>query len=117
MGVGTEGELVNASRRGFLGALLGAAAAAAKDPEELIFRPGAKLISIPGPKVLTLDEARDIYLKPAFEQLTRNIDRQEAIWAMRQTNHAYDVAFSHFAASTAPYRPRRIYTVIPSPHD
>jgi hypothetical protein len=35
------------NRRGFLGALLGGAAALALDPEKLLWRPGAKLISIP----------------------------------------------------------------------
>ncbi len=47
---------MNTSRRGFLGmlgALLGAPSAAlalpvSRDPEELIWQPGAKLISIPG---------------------------------------------------------------------
>lgn len=41
---------MNASRRGFLGALFGGAAAiiaAPEDPEQLLWRPGAKLISIP----------------------------------------------------------------------
>jgi hypothetical protein len=35
------------TRRGFLGALAGAAAALTLDPERLLWRPGAKLISIP----------------------------------------------------------------------
>jgi len=44
------------NRRGFLGALLGGAAAAASfDPEKALWVPGAKLISIPPPK---LDLAR-----------------------------------------------------------
>ncbi len=41
------------NRRGFLGALLGAAAGAAYDPERALWVPGAKLISIPqGPKLI-----------------------------------------------------------------
>lgn len=35
------------NRRGFFGALFGGAAAFALDPEKLLWRPGAKLISIP----------------------------------------------------------------------
>jgi hypothetical protein len=36
-------------RRGFLGALFGAASAAVLDPERLLWVPGAKTISIPAP--------------------------------------------------------------------
>ena len=36
------------NRRGFLGSILGAFAL---DPERLLYRPGAKLISIPQPRV------------------------------------------------------------------
>lgn len=39
------------NRRGFLGALLGGTAALALDPEKLLWRPGAKLISIPSPRI------------------------------------------------------------------
>ena len=38
------------NRRGFLSALLGTGAALTIDPERLLWRPGAKLISIPKPQ-------------------------------------------------------------------
>jgi len=45
------------NRRGFLGALFGGGAAAlALDPEKLLWRPGAKLISIPAIRPPSLKE-------------------------------------------------------------
>ena len=40
-------EVCEVNRRGFLAALLGTGAAMTLDPERLLWRPGAKLISIP----------------------------------------------------------------------
>jgi hypothetical protein len=41
------------TRRGFLGALLGGAAALTLDPERLLWKPGAKLISIPNKRLVS----------------------------------------------------------------
>ena len=40
------------NRRGFLGLLAGVAAGATLDPERLLWRPGAKLISVPKAQVV-----------------------------------------------------------------
>lgn len=68
------------NRRGFFGALFGAAAAAATlDPEKLLWVPGAKLISIPAP-VGTI-RTIDWITKEALRILANNIDKQAAMWA------------------------------------
>ncbi len=73
------------SRRGFFG-LLGGAAALALDPEKALWVPGKKLISIPrfgGGQLqefvvtgidFSMEEFRQIYLRPALEQIANNID-------------------------------------------
>jgi hypothetical protein len=45
------------NRRGFFGAIAGIVAGATLDPERLLWRPGAKLISIPAPtnQLLTVE--------------------------------------------------------------
>lgn len=40
------------NRRGFLSTLIGSAGAMVLDPEKLLWRPGAKLISIPAPRTV-----------------------------------------------------------------
>jgi hypothetical protein len=65
------------TRRGLIGALLGAAT---MDPERLLWVPGAKTISIPKPVVatgnrfLTVDEFTEMWLR----QFRLEIDRQAA---------------------------------------
>lgn len=65
------------SRRGFLGALLGAAVL---DPDRLLWRPGAKLVSVPRP--LIDFEAR--YITPAAIALADSIDMELIRWMRAQ---------------------------------
>lgn len=44
------------NRRGFLGVFVAAVAGATLDPEKLLWRPGAKLISIPKPAFLAVGD-------------------------------------------------------------
>ena len=59
------------NRRGFLSALLGTGAAMTLDPERLLWRPGAKLISIPAPTCVDTSDA-------LLEQLT--VSTRRYIW-------------------------------------
>lgn len=68
------------NRRGFFGALFGAAAAAATlEPEKLLWVPGAKMISIPSP--VGTFHTFDWITKETLRILVADIDRQAAYWA------------------------------------
>ena len=53
------------NRRNFLSTLFGGAAAMQLDPERLLWRPGAKLISIPKPAIIatSLDEWWELWVE------------------------------------------------------
>lgn len=69
-------------RRGFLGLLGSALAGATLDPERLLWRPGAKLISVPRivtplpATFLTMDDFCERYIKPALEKIALDWQRQ-----------------------------------------
>lgn len=68
------------NRRAFLGMLGAAVAGATLDPERLLWRPAAKLISIPTPRLtlddIDLEKIRRRYLGPAIKALAHEIDLQ-----------------------------------------
>jgi hypothetical protein len=82
------------NRRGFLGALIAGAAAAAVDPERLLWVPGRKLISIPAPRVAMVAEILRIRQVGLFDRNTG-----EYLWRM-------DAVFGNFKpeAETASVR-------------
>lgn len=59
------------NRRGFLKFLGGAAATATLDPERLLWVPGQRVISIPAPRVITMEEFHARYIDPYFEALVK----------------------------------------------
>ncbi len=61
------------SRRGFLGLLAGVAAGATLDPERLLWRPGAKLISVPA--VIHDRDWVKLYVETAMRNALKEFDR------------------------------------------
>ena len=96
------------NRRGFLGALLGAAAGLALDPEKLLYVPGKKLISIPNAAITepTLDEINRITLQYISPMLMDNIfKRSPIIYKARQlgmSSMLIPSAFIYRTATTSP---------------
>lgn len=60
------------NRRAFLASLT----AFALDPERLLYRPGAKLISIPAsPAPLSYEEIEEVYIRPAAIAMCEQIEK------------------------------------------
>jgi hypothetical protein len=102
---------MKATRRGFLGALIAGAAAAAVDPERLLWVPGRKLISVPKPRVvfveyveLTFDvaihskarliEAEGLNSAIGILGMMRSLDRSERAEAAKRMERPRLIAMS-----------------------
>lgn len=67
------------NRRGFFGVLLGGAAVMALDPERALWKPGAKLISVPNWDLrLSLQDFERRYIEPAAAALADSIETEVA---------------------------------------
>jgi hypothetical protein len=72
------------NRRGFLSFLGAAVAGATLDPERLLWKPGAKTISIPSPLLsFSMDEFREAYLRPLAIEIANQMDRDALNWIRR----------------------------------
>lgn len=84
------------NRRGFLGALTAAVTGEVLDPDKLLWRPRAKLISVPrivtafpDPHCLSIDEFAERYIHPYLEAMNKrwieDMNRHIASYSMVPT--------------------------------